>query len=205
MNATTIETHPPLISIVFPYTNWKQEIPLLLVSSWLVALTARISIPLKPVPLTGQTFGVLFVAALLGRKRGTMTMITYLTEGALGLPVFAGGEGGILHLIGPTGGYLFGFIFAAFIVGWLCEKGWDRQLVSAEMAMFIGNILIYVCGLPWLANFIGWQSVLKVGFFPFIFSDLIKILLAGSCLPIAWFLFNRIESDPSLRSFKSPQ
>ncbi|MGB9639970.1 MAG: biotin transporter BioY [Anaerolineales bacterium] len=198
MNSTTINNQPTIINAVFPIINRKQEIFLIFISSWLIAMLAQISIPLQPVPLTGQTFAVLLVAALLGKKRGALTVMAYLAQGALGLPVFAGGTGGILHLIGPSGGYLFGFILAAFIVGWLSEIGWDRKFGKTTLAMLIGNSLIYGCGLPWLANFIGWHNVLRAGFYPFILGDILKIILAATFLPGGWILLKDKEINPNL-------
>lgn len=154
--------------------------------SSLVALTAQLAIPLQPVPITGQTLGILLVGALLGSKRGALALLTYLAEGAVGLPVFAGGTGGLARLMGPMGGYLLGFVIAAFLVGGLSERGWDRRFITTAIAMLVGNMAIYVLGLPWLANFIGWERAFQVGFFPFIPGDLIRIALAASVLPSAW-------------------
>ncbi|MDQ3287106.1 MAG: biotin transporter BioY, partial [Pseudomonadota bacterium] len=111
---------------------------LVVVFSAFVALTAQVSLPLLPVPLTLQTLGVLFTGAVLGSKRGTLALLLYVAEGAIGLPVFAGGLSGIGVLIGPTGGYLVGFIVAAGIVGLLAERGWDRRLIWAALAMVVG-------------------------------------------------------------------
>ncbi len=105
---------------------------LILGASLLIALSARIAVPVpfSPAPITGQTLAVLLVGALLGSRRGALSVLAYLAEGAMGLPVFAGGGAGILWLLGPTGGYLFGFIAAAFVTGWLAERGWDRRFVT---------------------------------------------------------------------------
>jgi len=108
----------------------------------------------------------------------------------MGLPVFAGGTGGLARLTGPTGGYLIGFVIAAFVVGRLSEKGWDRRFTTTAMAMLIGNAVIYALGLPRLAAFVGWEAVLKVGLFPFIPGDLLKIILAAVALPQAWTWVN---------------
>jgi len=134
-----------------------------LAGSWLVALTAQIEILLWPVPMTWQTFGVLLVGAVLGKQRRTLSLLAYVSQGALGFPVFAGGAGGVARLAGPTGGYLFGFVAAAFVVGWLSERGWDRRFLTAAVAMLVGNVVIYVMGLSWLANFVSREALLKVG------------------------------------------
>ncbi|MCS7191602.1 MAG: biotin transporter BioY [Armatimonadetes bacterium] len=140
----------------------------------------RIPLPFTPVPITGQTFGVLLSGALLGSRYGTFVVAAYVLEGVVGLPVFAGWRGGISVLFGPTGGYIFGFIFAAFLVGWLIERGWSRQLLSILAAMLIGNAIIYAFGLPWLSFFVGWDKVLHLGLMPFLLGDLIKLVLAAS-------------------------
>jgi len=181
---------PVLVEAVCPVATVYRDIALLLLGSWLIALTARVQIPLFPVPVTGQTFGVLLVGALLGGRRGALAVLCYLAQGAAGLPVLAGGAGGAARMLGPTGGYLLGFVLAAFVTGWLCEHGWDRRLRTSLIAMFIGNVCIYVIGLPWLANFVGWERVLGVGLLPFIPGDLLKIVLAAYALPCGWRLLS---------------
>lgn len=159
----------------------------------LVALSAQVAIPLpfSPVPITGQTLAVLLVGVLLGSHRAGLCMLAYLVEGSAGLPVFAGGKAGIVHLLGPTGGYLMGFVPAAWLVGWLAERGWDRRPATTFAAMLLGNIVIYALGLPWLAHFTGVERVFVAGCLPFIPGDLIKILLATAVLPWGWKLLNR--------------
>ncbi|GIV15325.1 MAG: hypothetical protein KatS3mg022_0760 [Armatimonadota bacterium] len=162
-----------------------------------IALTAQVAIPLpfSPVPITGQTLAVLLTGVLLGSRRAGWCMFAYLVEGMAGLPVFAGGKAGIAHLLGPTGGYLLGFMPAAMLAGWLAEKGWDRRFGTALTAMFLGNVVIYLFGLPWLAYFVGAERVLVAGCLPFIPGDLIKILLATAMLPAGWKLLKRFESN----------
>jgi len=187
MNIITNEkTFPSFSEKVWPRANIFREAIIILLGSWLIALTAQIVIPLAPVPATGQTFGVLLISALLGRKRGVWTVIIYLVQGIAGFPFFAGATGGIAKLIGPTGGYLFGFIFAAYVVGWLSEKGWDRRFIPTIFSMGIGNLIIYACGLTWLSYFMGWNASLSAGLFPFIFGDILKIFLAAIILPTLW-------------------
>lgn len=165
--------------------------------SILIALAARIAIPLpfSPVPITGQTLAVLLVGALLGSRQGALSLLLYLLEGAMGLPVFAGGTGGLIRLLGPTGGYLMGFVAAAFVTGWLAEHQWDRRFRSNFLAMLVGNIVIYAFGLPWLARFVGTDKVLALGFYPFIPGDLIKLVIATAVLPSAWTLLERKRGD----------
>ena len=166
---------------------------LVLGGSLFIALSAQIVIPLpfSPVPITGQTLAVLLVGALLGSRRGTLSVLAYLTEGAMGLPVFAGGGTGVVWLLGPTGGYLFGFVVAAFITGWLAERGWDRRVETTLLLMLAGNVTIYAAGLPYLASYVGFDGVLALGFYPFIGGDVAKCLLASALLPSAWRLLHR--------------
>ena len=157
-----------------------------------VALTAQVAIPLGPVPLTLQTLGVLFTGAALGSRRGALALLLYLLEGAVGLPVFAGGAGGILHLLGPTGGYLISYPLAAGLVGLLAERGWDKRPIRTALAMLTGNLVIYALGVSWLAVFLGdLETALVSGMLVFIVGDLIKIALATFALPGGWALVRR--------------
>jgi len=169
---------------------WK--LVLVLAGSALIAIAAQVRIPLpfSPVPVTGQTFAVLLVAAALGRL-GLASVIAYLIEGAIGLPVFAGGTFGVATIVGPTGGYLIGFALAAAIVGSAAERGWDRHLLTALAAMLLGEVAIYLCGLPWLARFVPAGRGLDLGLFPFIPGDLFKMVLVALALPGAWRLVRR--------------
>jgi len=156
--------------------------------SIVVALSAQVSIrlPFTPVPVTGQTFAVLLAGALLGSRFGALALLFYLLEGAGGLPVFAGASAGAWHLVGPTGGYLFGFVLAAFAVGWLAERGWDRSFGKAVLAMLAGEVLIYACGLFWLARFVPAGALLSAGLAPFIAGDVAKLFLAAAVMPAGW-------------------
>lgn len=168
-----------------------KDIVLVLSFSLLTAVCAKLKIEIGPVPITMQTFAVLLSGALLGLKRGTFSQITYLFLGLAGVPWFSRG-GGIAYILSPTFGYIIGFVFAAFIIGWLCEKGWDRAIKTAILAMLIGNGVLYIPGLFWLAKFIGFSKILAVGLYPFILGDLLKILLAGLVLPTGWKLIKKI-------------
>lgn len=190
-------TYPTLVQALWPHTDVKRRALLILAGSLLVALAARVTIPLpfSPVPITGQTFAVLLVGALLGSRAGAAAMIAYLAEGAMGLPVFAGGRGGADVLVGPTAGYLYGFVAAAFVTGWLCERGWDRRVTTAALAMLVGNVVIYLFGLPWLAYFVGPDRVLVAGLLPFIPGDLLKLVLAALALPGGWKLIGQTRAE----------
>jgi len=139
----------------------------------------RIPLPFTPVPITGQTFGVLLLGALLGSRYGTAVVAAYVLEGVIGLPVFAGWKGGVAALFGPTGGYIIGFVFAAFVVGWLIELGWAKRFDLTLAALLIGNAVIYALGLPWLAFFVGWDKTLQLGLLPFLPGDLLKLVAAS--------------------------
>ena len=128
---------------------------LVVFGSLLLAVSAQFKIPLYPVPVTGQTLVVLLIGMTYGPRLGGITLAAYLFEGALGLPVFAGGAAGVAVLMGPTAGYLFGFLLAAIAMGCLAERGMGRTVVSTIAAMVIGNCVVYLCGALWLANFVG--------------------------------------------------
>jgi biotin transport system substrate-specific component len=155
----------------------------------LLAVLAQISIPMPftPVPLTGQTFGVLLVAAALGSKRGTSSMILYILEGALGLPFFAGGASGWHVLVGATAGYLAGFVVAAYVIGLLAERGLERTIRTSFVPFVVGTLVIYFFGVAWLAIVLGSISkAIGAGLLPFVIGDVIKLILAALALPAAW-------------------
>lgn len=163
---------------------------LVLAGSLLIALSAQVAFNIGPVPITGQTFGVLVVAALLGWQRGAAAVIAYLIEGSMGLPVFASGAAGIATFAGPTGGYLIGFVPAAALVGWLAQLGWDRRFFTTVCAMILGNLVIYLFGVPWLKTVlsVGWEQAFAFGLTPFVIGDLIKVFASAIALPIGWRL-----------------
>jgi len=169
------------------------NIALVMSGSILMALLAQISfrLPFSPVPITGQTFGVLILGALLGSKRGAAAMLVYILEGGIGLPVFASGTAGLAVLAGPTGGYIMGFVFAAFVVGYLGEKNWDRHFVSTVGMMLLGTAIIYTTGIIWLLQFVPSAQVFQLGLLPFLPGGLLKILVAALLLPGGWKLLDR--------------
>ena len=156
----------------------------------LLTLAAKIQVPFYPVPMTLQTFVVLALGMAYGWRLGAATLLLYLAEGALGLPVFAGTPEkgiGLAYMLGGTGGYLIGFVLAAAICGWLAERGWDRNVAWTALAMLIGNAIIYVPGLLWLGGLFGWDKpILEWGLTPFLLGDLTKLALAAAVLPLAW-------------------
>src|SRR2546430_11374188 len=150
--------------------------------SLLTAASAQVVIPVGPIPITGQTFAVLLTGALLGSRLGAIAMIAYLIEGASGLPFFSGWTGGILHLTGPTGGYLIAFPAAAFITGAFAEHGWDRKFITAAAAMAIGSLVIMFSGWLWFSLVMKTLPVIRVfdTVLKFIPGDIIKIVLSAA-------------------------
>jgi biotin transport system substrate-specific component len=181
-----------------------------------VAVLAQVSVPLPftPVPITGQTLGVLLVGAAYGPTLGPATLGLYLLWGVAGLPVFAPNPDGshetglaVLSLAGPTGGYLWGFVVSAWLVGGLARRGWDRNLRGAAAAMLLGEAAIYAVGLPWLhhalAGLVGGPvsvgDTLEAGLYPFVVGDAIKLLIAAGALPAVWRLLGRSRGGASPR------
>ncbi len=181
---------PTLADTLWGKPGLMRPLILALAGAALLTLSAKLKIPFYPVPMTMQTFVVLGLGMIYGWKLGASTVILYLALGAFGLPVFAGTPEkglGLAYMAGPTGGYLLGFALAAAATGYLAEKGWDRKMVSTFLAMLVGNIIIYVPGLIWLGQVVGWDKpILAWGLTPFLFGDLLKIVLAMIILPMAW-------------------
>ena len=169
---------------------------LTLAGSALIAVSSKIQVPMVPVPMTMQTLVILVIGMAGGWRLGGLTVLLFLAEGAVGLPVFAGTPEkglGLSYMVGTTGGYLLGFLLAALIVGLLAEIGWDRNIPLAAAAMLIGNVVIYIPGLLWLGKVAGWDNpILQWGFTPFIVGDLVKLALAALLLPGVWRLIRKI-------------
>jgi biotin transport system substrate-specific component len=159
----------------------------------LTAGLAQLAVPLWPVPITGQSLAVLLVGATLGTVRGGLTMLAYALVGLVGLPVFSDGSAGAHVLLGPTGGYIVGFIASAALVGWLAERAWDRKLVKAGLTFLAGTVTTFAFGLPWLAVALGLNldQTLQGGLYPFIIGGIVKAAVAAGILPLAWKLTDR--------------
>ena len=174
--------------------GWLRDVILILFGALFVAALAQVKIPLPftPVPLTGQTFAVLLVGATFGSKRGAASMMLYIALGALGLPVFAGGASGIAYLSGATLGYLVGFVMAAYVIGLLAERGLERSVRTSLIPFLIGTIIIYICGVAWLAILLGsFSKAIAAGLLPFFVGDGIKLIAASLALPMAWKFVGR--------------
>lgn len=151
-----------------------------IIGSFLLAISSKVQIPLTPVPVTLQTLVLLVMSMFLGWRGAVGATSLYLFQGAIGLPVFAHG-GGFIILFGPTGGYLFGFLIASVVVGYLAERGWDKSVVLTFTSMTIGTLIIYLFGVIWLSYLKDLNTALVFGLLPFITPDILKICL-GTCL-----------------------
>ncbi len=182
--------HPTLLGTLWPSTGetrWLRAALVVLLGSALLTATAHIKVPFWPVPMTMQTFAVLVIGMTCGARLGVATVLAYLLQGALGLPVFAGGAG-LAYMTGPTGGYLLGFVLGAALTGWLAERGFDRSPARTVLAMLLGDAVILTLGVAWLATLIGLEKAIAAGLLPFLAAEAFKIALAAIILPGAWKL-----------------
>ena len=182
--------HFPLAAVLWPdradgFSAVARAVILVALGTALLALSAKINLPLPYVPMTLQTLVVLMIGAAYGWRLGSATVIAYLAEGAIGLPVFAGPVGGLAPLLGPTAGYLAGFVAAAFITGWLSERGWDRSVPRLFVAMGFGHIVVLAAGFAWLAFGMkfGVEKAWLVGIVPFVAASVIKNALGAAIVP----------------------
>jgi biotin transport system substrate-specific component len=193
----TLSTRPTIVDRFIP-KSLAADIALVVAGTALTALAAQISIPMSPVPITGQTFAVLLTGAVLGLSRGALSMALYVILGAAGLPIFTAGKSGFVF--GPTLGYLVGFIAAAAVVGYFSSRQWDRKWFAVAVGLTLGNAVIYAFGLPVLSAFLGsvgapndLQTTLDFGLTPFWLGDTIKIALVSTLLPSAWALTKKLK------------
>ena len=193
-------TTAPLV-ITSPLISKARTVAIALVVGFalLTALMAQIEIPLwfTPVPITGQTFAVLLSGAALGLRLGASSQALYVAMGAVGLPFYSGGGSGWETATGATGGYLFGFVIAAAVVGALAERRHDRSVLTAVPAFLTGTVIIYLFGVAWLAQYldVGATEAMELGLVPFVIGDLIKATLAAVLLPTAWRLVGNRDSS----------
>jgi biotin transport system substrate-specific component len=197
MNTAALPTNT-LAKTLLPIDNAVvRNLILAIVGSLALWVSAKLSIPFWPVPLTMQTLVVLVIGMAFGARLGAATVLLYLAEGAVGLPVFSGTPEkgiGLAYMMSTTGGYLVGFVLAAGAVGFLAERGWDRSPVKTALAMVLGNILIYMTGLLWLGTIVGWDKpVLAWGLTPFLAGDAVKIAAAAVLMPLVWRLVSALK------------
>ena len=163
-------------------------------ASALIAISAQVAIPLPltPVPLTLQPLAVIFIGAALGATRGAAAAALYLLEGFSGLPVGAGGNAGPLWLFGPTAGYLFSYPFAAWVSGFVSERGWGSSIVRSVTGMLLALTVIFIGGWSWLAVLTDARSAFIAGVAPFVLADIIKVAIGAALLPNAQQLIHRL-------------
>ncbi|HWJ73025.1 MAG TPA: biotin transporter BioY [Kaistia sp.] len=175
---------------------------LAILGSALLALAAKIQVPFWPVPMTMTTFAVFLIGATYGARLATATLLLYLAEGFAGIPVFAGPLAGPAYLLGPTAGFLFGYVAAAFIIGLAADRGWSRSTPKMALAFFAGDAVLFAMGFAWLAFFaslpnsavgIGASAAFAKGVLPFVLGDLIKIAIAALMVPAGWTVLRRFR------------
>ncbi|RWM18195.1 MAG: biotin transporter BioY [Mesorhizobium sp.] len=192
--ATTMR---PLVSLALPekgVTRLATQLLLAIVGTLVLTLSAKTRVLLGPVDISMQTLAVFLIAAAFGMRLGVATLLLYMAEGAMGLPVFQGTPEkgiGIAYMLGSTGGYLAGFVVMAAIVGWAADRGWDRHPIKLFNAILVAEIVMMAMGFAWLALLIGPEKSWQFGVVPFIVGDLIKVGLAASLVPAVWSLLKR--------------
>ena len=180
-NSTLVNSLLPLKGL----NTYIKNILLVLFGTLLLTVSSKIQVPFWPVPMTMQTFVVLIIAMAYGWKLSFLTLVAYLIEGALGLPVFAKG-GGLLYLTGPTAGYLYGMALAAAVIGYFADLGYGKSIIKCILPLLIGTIIIFICGIGYLSSIIGFEKAIAAGLLPFIPSELFKIALAVFIVPTIW-------------------
>ena len=180
-NSTLVNSLLPLKGV----NAYLKNIFLVLFGTLLLTVSSKIQVPFWPVPMTMQTFIVLIIAMAYGWKLSFLTLLAYLIEGALGLPVFAKG-GGLTYLIGPTAGYLYGMAIAAAVVGYFADLGYGKSIIKCIVPLLLGTIIIFICGIGYLSSIIGFDKAITAGLLPFIPSELFKIALALFIIPSIW-------------------
>lgn len=188
-------TRTALIPTLVPaQTLWKQAC-LVLGGATLTALLAQVTIPWEPVPFTLQTLAVTLCGITMGWRLGMMSQLAYIAAGASGLPVFADASFGIAKLFGPTGGYLWGFVLAAGLLGWMAERSWDRKFWRTCVALAAANLLILVLGSLWLSVMIGLEAAFFKGFLPFVSGAVAKSAVVVAAMPVAWKLVSKDKAS----------
>lgn len=180
--------YPTYINTLFNLSSWQRKLCATTGAALLLGLAANISIPTYPVPFTLQSLAVLLIGAFLGRKLGALTILQYLFLGAMGLPLFANGSGGIMALASPSAGYLYGYIFSAYLAGFAAEKGYDRHFILGLIAFACAHQLLFVFGVVYLMGYmhISLIEALKVGYLPFVGVDAVKFIIATCVMFSLW-------------------
>lgn len=172
-----------LTTSIISHTEKRSVLLLGFCYSLFIAASSQIEIPLLPVPVTMQTLAILFVSMISGQRVAVAAVLVYLTEGAIGLPVFAGFSAGLGHLLSPTGGYLIGFLPMSFVAGSLAEKGMCHSYLSTFLSGFLAVAIAMLSGVMFLSMFVGWSSVFALGVEPFILGELLKLIFIASVIP----------------------
>jgi biotin transport system substrate-specific component len=196
--ATAEASRPTLASALWQETGWMRAVILVLCGTAALTLSAKINVPFYPVPMTMQTFVVLVLGAAYGWRLAAVTVLAYLAQGAVGIPVFAGTPEkgiGLAYMMGPTGGYLIGFLVAAIVVGLLAERGFDRSPFLLFAAMLLGHVVIFACGIAWLGSLIGYDKAWASGVAPFYYATLFKTALGALIVPAAWYALDKRKAD----------
>lgn len=180
--------YPTYINTLFNLSSWQRKLCATTGAALLLGLAANISIPTYPVPFTLQSLAVLLIGAFLGRKLGALTILQYLFLGAIGLPLFANGSGGIMALASPSAGYLYGYVFSAYVAGFAAEKGYDRRFILGLIAFACAHQLLFVFGVVYLMGYmhISLIEALKVGYLPFVGVDAVKFIIATCVMFSLW-------------------
>jgi biotin transport system substrate-specific component len=201
--STAVAGRPTLADRVVPRTA-VSNVALIATGAAVVSLLAQVEIPMFPVPITGQTLGVMLVGASLGAWRGAVALLSYMGAGLLGLPVFAGATGGLIALTKPSFGFIIGFVFAAALAGWLAERSWDRRPVLSLAAFGLASLVPFFFGIPYMGFVLGAMGIqndlgtlLALGFLPFIVGGIVKWIVAASVMPTLWAVVRRVDRRSS--------
>jgi biotin transport system substrate-specific component len=201
MRTATVSGMQPLATVLWPSDRALRHAVLVAVGSVLLTLSAKVQIPFWPVPMTMQTYVVVVLGMAYGTRLGVATVLFYLAQAAVGLPVLAGTPErgiGVAYMVGPTGGYLVGFVAAAALAGELAARGWDRSVARTLIVMAFAHLVIFVPGVAWLAASIGWERAFAVGLAPFAWATVAKTLLGVVTLPVAWQLVGRVHHSKDI-------
>jgi biotin transport system substrate-specific component len=193
---SAVDAGPTFIGAIWPRRTGAgaRFAALTLLGSLALAASAKLQVPFYPVPMTMQSLVVLLLGMAFGWRLGAATVLLYLVEGTVGLPVFAGTPEkgiGIAYMMGPTGGYLIGFVAAAALTGWLAERGWDRSLWRSAVALSLGHAVLFLTGLAWLAVYIGWPRAVAFGLMPFLAGTVVKTALGVALVRAGWAMLGR--------------